>query len=514
MPTDKTERVIVRRSTALPAARLGLRARATIATALGGLAVSVALSLTTYLVVRSYLLSQRTNVTERQAFTNARIVRDVLRSPDPQIGDLLATLRSERGSQIVVRYGGTWYGTSVGLGQSELPTSLRLALLAGESARQRFELNGRPQVAVGVSIPTVDAAYVEIFPLDQLQRTLWALRNSLLVGSLFGTVGGATLGFWSSRRVLQPVTRVAGAAEALAQGGLGTRLPPEADPDLHRLVDSFNGMADAIQLRIEREARFASDVSHELRTPLAALTAASEVLERRRDDLPERAQQALDILVRQLQRFTRMVLDLLEISRLETGTVDSHLERVALADFTARVTASAGYAHVPVEVGRHANDTWVEVDKRRFESIVTNLLDNARLHGGGAVRVGVDRMGEVAMVWVDDAGPGVPFDQRDHIFERFARGPNSNEIPGTGLGLALVSEHARLLGATVTVRTSPEHGARFAVTLPVGHEDGAGESPDPDGAPADEQPSEGPGHGNGAVVGVTHLDPGSGQDRR
>ncbi|MEZ5261584.1 MAG: HAMP domain-containing sensor histidine kinase [Acidimicrobiales bacterium] len=165
-----------------------------------------------------------------------------------------------------------------------------------------------------MNLPTVNAVYVEVFPLDQLRRNLIAMALSLLAGSAVTVAGAAAVGHWASRQVLSPVARVADAAEALAGGGLDTRLPPVRDPDLHRLVRSFNEMADAIQSRIEREARFASDVSHELRTPLAALAAASDVLVRRREELSGPAQQALDIMARQIQRFTSMVLDLLEIA--------------------------------------------------------------------------------------------------------------------------------------------------------------------------------------------------------
>ena len=93
------------------------------------------------------------------------------------------------------------------------------------------------------------------------------------------------------------IARVADAAGNIASGGLDARLEEETDPDLNRLAGSFNEMADAVQERIEREQRFASDVSHELRSPITALTAAVEVLDARRDDLPDRSQQALDVVV-------------------------------------------------------------------------------------------------------------------------------------------------------------------------------------------------------------------------
>src|SRR5690606_7598255 len=118
----------------------------------------------------------------------------------------------------------------------------------------------------------------------------------------------ATFFGWStSRQLLRPISRVADAAEKIASGTLGARLENETDPDLNRLAGSFNDMADAVQERIEREQRFASDVSHELRSPITALTAAVEVLDAKRADLPDRTQQALDVVVSQVRRFDAMV---------------------------------------------------------------------------------------------------------------------------------------------------------------------------------------------------------------
>ena len=328
--------------------QLGLRARTTIALGLVSLLVSVALSLMTYALVRSYLLAERERVVERQTFTNARVVRDVLRSPDPQISELLASLRSEVGSLALIRYQGSWYGTGVGPNQDDLPVAFREQLDKGVTSTQRFSLGDQARMAVGVVIPSVDATFVEVFTFDQLEHTLSILRNSLLAGAALVTAIGALLGFWSSRRVLRPVVRVADAAESLAGGGLGTRLAHEPDPDLARMVRSFNEMADAIQLRIEREARFASDVSHELRTPLAALAASVAVISRRRDELSERSRQALDILGEQIERFNRMVIDLLEISRIEAGTADVHLDEVHPVELLRRIVAGTEYADVPV----------------------------------------------------------------------------------------------------------------------------------------------------------------------
>ncbi len=169
---------------------------------------------------------------------------------------------------------------------------------------------------------------------------------TLILASLFGLA--------TSRRLLRPLSQVADAAEEIASGGLDTRLAPESDPDLDRLAGSFNEMADAVQTRIEREARFASDVSHELRSPITALTAAVEVLDARREDIPERTQQALDVVVSQVRRFDSMVIDLLELARIDAGATDLNVEELQLTDLTRRVAARYGAPDVPIVVAAGA----------------------------------------------------------------------------------------------------------------------------------------------------------------
>ena len=109
-------------------------------------------------------------------------------------------------------------------------------------------------------------------------------------------------------------------------------------------------MADAVQARIEREARFASDVSHELRSPITALAAAAEVIDGRRGELPDRTQQALDVVVGQVRRFDAMVIDLLELSRIDAGATDLHTEEVEIEALCRRIAARNGFADLPIDV--------------------------------------------------------------------------------------------------------------------------------------------------------------------
>jgi two-component system sensor histidine kinase MtrB len=446
--------------------RFGLRVRAATAAALGGLAVTVALSLGSYFTVRSSLLGQQADLAERQAVGNARIVQRQLLDPEVPVGDVLPALSVTQGTRVLLLYDGRLFGRGIGSDEDAIPDALRAQLDAGVSARQWFVDDDGGRLAVGIVLPAVAARYVELTDATDLERTLGALRTALAAGTIIATLGGAGIGWWSAGRALRPLRRVADAAAQLARGGLSTRLAPESDPDLARLVGSFNDMADAVESRIEREARFASDTSHELRTPLTALTAAADVLARRRDDLPERARVALDVLVRQLDRFGRLVLDLLEISRLDTGTADRHVDLVDLADLARRTAVAAGFGDLEVRTEPASADVRAEVDRRHVDRVLVNLLENAERHGGGPRRLLVEATGGTVTVHVDDAGPGVPAELRDRIFERFARGPGSGDVPGTGLGLSLATAHAAVLGGSVRVTDAPGGGARFSLVLP------------------------------------------------
>jgi signal transduction histidine kinase len=448
--------------------RLGLRARVTAAFALGALLLSLVMGGLTYAVTRRYLVRQRENAVVHQAYVNAQLVRAGLRSARPDVTQLLTGLETGAGSESVLHYSDRWFATRLDVGPNALPDRLRVAVIEGAPARQRYSSDGAPQLAVGVPIPSVDAQYFEVFSLAELDRTVRLLGGILAAVAGLTTFAGALLGRWASGRVLTPVSQAARAAADIAGGHLGTRLEPGADADLAVLSSSFNRMVDALQERIERDARFASDVSHELRSPLTTVATSLEVMKARRDDLPERARMALDLLAADVERFERLVQDLLEISRFDAGVAQLTVEDVRLGELLQHAVPAGTEAHLDVEPD--AAGVLIRADKRRLERVVTNLLANADAHGGGPVRVGLRRVDGTLRLEVDDEGPGVPEQDRLHIFDRFNRGQAAgrrSRSDGVGLGLALVDEHVRLHHGRVWVEDRPGGGARFVVELPV-----------------------------------------------
>ncbi len=443
----------------------------TLAFAVGALVLSAGLAILTYELARSYLVRQRETSALRQTYANARLVRTALAAGDADIPELLASVQAPARSSPVLRHGGSWFKATDGLGLDALPPAMLRSVAGGSAARQRTRsADGQPQLVVGIPMPAVDGAYYEIYQLVELDRTLRILFNSSIAAGLVTTVAGATIGWWASRRVLSPVAAVSAAAVAVASGRFDVRLEESGDPELSRMATSFNQMTEALLIRIRRDARFASDVSHELRSPLTTLAAALEVVSSRRDEMPERARVGLDLLAAEIGRFERLVENLLEISRIDAGVEELVLEDVVLGQFV-REALRAGHERAPeIELQDGAGETVVRADKRRLERVLANLAANAERYGGGIVRVVVEREDGWAGFAVEDAGAGVPPEERDRVFERFFRGRAAGMRgagEGSGLGLSLVREHVGLHGGRVWVEESESGGARFVVRLPV-----------------------------------------------
>lgn len=462
--------------------RLGLRARITFAFAASAAILSALLAGTTWGLTRESLLNQREAAAVRQTQFNARFMQTQLATGTDrnQLVDSLTLLETPSGSRpsIDIRADrkdpSDWAAIQPVYGESAVPDSLQDLVDEGTAARMRFNFNGEPELAIGVPLTGNNASYYEIVSLSEVESTLGLLAISLVGASLVTTVVGGGLGYWLSRRTLRPLSSVGLAAEAIAGGRLDTRLEGAGDPDLNVLVTSFNHMASALEERIDRDGRFASDVSHELRSPLMTLAASVSVLASRRDEMPdESSRSAVDLMEADVARFQQLVDDLLEMSRFDAGVARLSLEEIRLPELVRQVVAQFSDTPVPVMLEADVAGLVVRADKRRLVRVLANLLGNASAYGGGATSVAVSSAGEAVRITVEDAGTGVAPEDRERIFDRFSRGSGagrrSSGGDGVGLGLALVAEHARLHGGRVWVeeRADGAEGARFVVELPV-----------------------------------------------
>jgi signal transduction histidine kinase len=463
--------------------RLGLRNRVTLSFALGAFALSSALGAITYFTARSSILHDEQSAIESAAFANAASLRtSISEGYGPEISTIASIDQGSQSQSALYVSGEGWIFVHPTLhSPSALPRSLRTMAIGGTAAVQIIRFDRSTRIAVGVPIRAVGATYFEVFPLRPTARTLQIILAALVVAGIVTTIAGTVLGRWAAGRALRPLRDVSQAALSIASGRLDTRLETADVRDLAVLASSFNRMVDRLQQRIERDARFTSDVSHELRSPLTTLAASLSVLEGRREDLPERSQKALGLLAAEIRRFQRMVGDLLEISRLDAGSADFETSVVEVGDLVRNAVATTG-GGVAVDIPEETAGRFLAVDKRRFERIMVNLLDNARRYAGGATHVGVVEHDGAVRVLVDDDGPGIPASERTRIFERFARGSvaagSRGAGDGTGLGLALVTEHVKLHAGRVWVEPRPEGGSRFVVELPLLEE--GGDEPDRD----------------------------------
>jgi signal transduction histidine kinase len=457
--------------------RWGLRRRILLIFTLGALMLSLLLAFVTYGFARSSVVQQRDNTARETAARNAAFVVEALRGAPTTAAQAMTRLEDLNVQRPLVWYNDSWSPGGAVYDQTQLPQALVDRVIGeGVAARMIVVVGSEPNIVVGYPLPSADAAYFEFFSLNEVNNTLQSIRLSLVLGTLITTALGVLAGSFAARRAVRPVGVAAQAAKAIAGGRLDTRLEPTEDPDLSVLANSFNDMAAALQARLERDARFASDVSHELRSPLMTLSASVEVMDARREEMPERAQAALDLLKGDVVRFQGLVEDLLEISRFDAGAVRLHLEELLAAEFVRQAVAVSSVPSTPVRVSPRAEMVLINGDRRRLARVVANLIDNARLHGGGRPEISISEVDPAdhpvtrIQIAVEDHGPGVPEHERSLVFERFARGGVAGRRAGSdgaGLGLSLVAEHVRMHGGRVWVedRLDGEPGARFVIEL-------------------------------------------------
>jgi len=319
-----------------------------------------------------------------------------------------------------------------------------------------------------------------LFPMTEQERTLSLVRGSLITGGGLLLVLVAGLTWLVTRQVVTPVRLARRVAERLASGRLEERMHVRGEDDLARLGTSFNQMAASLQKQIRQleelsrvQRRFVSDVSHELRTPLTTVRMAGDVLYDARDGFDPATSRSAELLAKELDRFEMLLTDLLEISRFDAGAAVLTLEDVNLADVASRVVeatqALAEHKGITVHVRAGAVPCLAEVDVRRVERIVRNLVSNAIDYSDGSdVVVLVKSDGHAAALAVRDRGIGLREGEALLVFNRFWRADpaRARTTGGTGLGLSISLEDAHLHGGWLQAWGEPGGGSQFLLTLP------------------------------------------------
>jgi two-component system sensor histidine kinase MtrB len=374
---------------------------------------------------------------------------------------------------------------------ASVPTSLRSAVRAAD-ARQAYAYTtlryrdgrGEPALAVGAPLlfPGSSDLYqmYYLFPLRQEVQTISLVRRTVALtgGALVLLLVGVA--FLVTRQVVTPVRLAARTAQRLSAGRLTERMAVRGEDDLARLATSFNRMAGSLQRQIEQleelsrlQRRFVSDVSHELRTPLTTVRMAADVLYEARRGFPAEVARAAELLQNELGRFESLLADLLEISRYDAGAAVLEPEPTDLSALVHRVTAAAE----PLAEHRGSQITVrvvgapcvAEVDPRRVERVLRNLVVNAVEHGEGRpVQLTLAQDERAVAVTVRDYGVGLDAAGVQQVFDRFWRADpaRARTTGGTGLGLSIALEDTHLHGGWLQAWGCPGGGSQFRLTLP------------------------------------------------
>ncbi|WP_181782081.1 MtrAB system histidine kinase MtrB, partial [Pseudonocardia pini] len=296
----------------------------------------------------------------------------------------------------------------------------RQAVASGALSTQYTTVDAIPTLVVGQPVRTAgrELQLYLMFPLDAEQRTLGLIQSTLIVGGLVLLLLLAGIASLVTRQVVRPVKQAAEVAERFAEGHLDERMPVHGEDEVARLFESYNEMAGSIQSQIRQleefgalQRRFTSDVSHELRTPLTTVRMAADILYASRDELIPALRRSSELLVNELDRFETLLGDLLEISRLDAGVAELGSERLDMRHVVSRaVEAVRGLAEesaTPLVLDL-PGDVYAEVDSRRVERIVRNLVANAIDHGEGRpVHVTLAGDSHAVAVVVRDHGVGL-----------------------------------------------------------------------------------------------------------
>ncbi len=455
-----------------------LRLRLLITFGLGALILSGMFAILTYEGVHGELVNDLQHTDLHESYENAELVRSTLYTAPSNLDSILNSIEHATDSGVLIQTHNQWLSRSKNTSTNDVPLRTIATVSRGEAITQNIDIKGRLLYVVGLPIPSVETQFFEVFPLNPLERSLHTLMLVLILAALATSLIGISGGLWVARRTVRPLERVSHAAAAIAEGNLSTRLQvTRADREVQQLTESFNEMVSQLVERLERDARFASDVSHELRSPLTTLATTATVLQQHREELSPAGQESLDLLTADLAIFQSLVEDLLEMARSDAGAVPLVIETVAAVELARQSVRSAvrrhGLEEPLIEIAASVDEPLVSVDRRRFERVIANVIDNARYYAGGLAAVRLDVEGGQFVINLDDAGSGVPAEEREAIFERFFRGRAAHDrgiARGTGLGLALVRDHVRAIGGTIHVLESPEGGARFQILLPLVNE--------------------------------------------
>jgi heavy metal sensor kinase len=309
--------------------------------------------------------------------------------------------------------------------------------------------------------------------------TLPRLVATLAIASLAIILGAAAGGYWLAGRILKPVKVITQTAQKISETDLSQRLNFTSSDELGELATTFDTMLGRLEAGFERQRQFTADASHELRTPLTIIgleTDRSLAMKRK----PDEYVQTLQMIKNENEHMSRLVNDLLVLSRMESGQARMQQDMVDLSDVALEVVERLSPLAAIKEIHLEAGDLpEVKIcgDRAYLSQMISNLVGNAIKYvpaGNGMVRIETGQRDNMGWVRVEDNGPGIAEEDMPHLFERFYRADKSrsrqdsqSDPGGSGLGLAIVRSIARANGGEASVTSTPGQGSTFEVVLPL-----------------------------------------------
>ncbi len=376
-----------------------------------------------------------------------------------------------RGNIIVSSYG-QWSGTSPGT------EDITEALETGQTA----DFSGRDP-STGERIMSVSAPMIysngEIIGVLRIVTSLRVVDRQIILGICLALLVGVLIialvlfnGQYFIRSIVEPVTEITATAKRIAAGSYGVQIKKKFDDEIGELADTINDMSLQISQSEKMQTEFISSVSHELRTPLTAIAGWGETLLAGKN-LDQETRRGITTILRETQRLTRMVEELLEFTRMQDGRFKLSVEPCDIrAEFEDTVFMyGSRLRQEGIDLDYEDNDDdipEISCDPARMRQVFLNILDNAAKHGGEGRRIvaSMSLEDKHVVTRIRDFGPGIPEEELPHIKLKFYKG--SSNARGSGIGLAVCEEIVSMHNGTLTIENAPGGGALVTISLPVG----------------------------------------------
>lgn len=343
--------------------------------------------------------------------------------------------------------------------------------------------NTTPGIVVGATVTLPLAGKYELYSVYSLkaqQDTIAVMTQSLVLGTIPVVVLLGIGIFWALYQLLRPVRVTALAAREIAKGDLSVRVNPKGEDEMAQLGKSFNYMAQSLANQIaeydelsQLQQRFVSDVSHELRTPLTTIRMAEEIIYDQRETMSPLVGRSAELLHSQVDRFEKMLADLLEISRHDSNTAQLDAEDIDFRELVKKVVDAdrtlADKLGVPVIIKPNEQRCVAHIDARRIERVLRNFIVNAIEHAENKpVEIEIASNETATSVRVRDYGVGMSAETAARVFDRFFRADpaRTRTTGGTGLGLSIAAEDVALHHGKIEAWGELGMGSAFMVTVP------------------------------------------------